>query len=53
MFLTFALLDSDLISIGRTTGIIEVQPIDRDKMKIEFYPFEARKLPAVIYDEYL
>ncbi|CRL07387.1 CLUMA_CG020361, isoform A [Clunio marinus] len=30
----------ELISIEETTGIIHVQPIDRDALKIEFYPFD-------------
>lgn len=36
-------LDSELISIERETGAINVLPINRDLMKIEFYPFLVRK----------
>lgn len=37
----FILLDSALISIEETAGKIDVKAIDRDAMKIEFFPFEV------------
>lgn len=33
--------DSDIITIGKNTGKINVNAIDRDARKNEFYPFDV------------
>lgn len=34
--------DDDIITIGKNTGQINVNAIDRDARKNEFYPFEVK-----------
>lgn len=38
-------LVSELISINRTSGKIYIEPIDRDTLKIDVYPF----LVSILY----